>query len=1066
MTKYTTSRGSAMVNILMALAVVSVLSVASLWGYRVAMYKRAVADLSDLVTKSVAGVVTSGVLEGMEATDEEKLETLLKIDSSLQEQLPLDIYISDIAKVNPNSEYARHYGSESFVGPMKTVVSSYALKGGHGIVVLLNQIDPDVCELLLDSKMEYEAVWNLHVNNDVIYRREQMSDKRLINKVCVPIPENNAGIGEVADVGLIFQNTARSLPKLPEGTCNSQCTTEVLGYCVYTKEMPCKGDGCDRKYFDFTKCEWFCHDTNSIGDACECPADRPVWDGEQKMCLCNQQADCQANEVCLTDEDASDERKKCIACPRNFIGTKEEKCVCPAATGHFIDDDGNCICLSEGQAGNDLQTCCTPLLKSPVSSGDAIRHCCPEGTWWDDVENDCISCYNEGRQWSADKPCCFGLDALSSSTKEEDKRCCPNNTYWDGFNCTARPGVECDANNPSDCKECDASNAAEKCPAKNQYCDLTTNTCKFCEYACGGKVSEDKLSCSGSNCTANQVCVAHQIGSDCCYQEVGTYSCLNVQNVSWNSLPACTTTGTTNKICRITGTYNKGKYMVSDITMTYPAALAWCQSYGWHLATREEACLKKDTGVNDGWNCYNMKGLFPTKTTGMNEHLWMDTTRSEGATTCCNQLSITNSCSDNHATSASAKLYALCAPGLLPTNRASCGLGYYAHSTSGCLTCTAGYFCYGDPDQNPCVAGYYCPAGTSMPTACPAGTYQPKTLQSAVSACLACPAGDYCPQASVKTQKCPAGSYCPTPAEKIECPAGSYCPEGATDDVPCPQGTYQPLVGQTSANACIPCSNGEFCPAGTSEIQKCPEDYYCPNASDMVVCPAGHYCPAEATAPIMCPAGTYAKSGSHTCSICTDGTYCQEGSSEPTDCPAGSYCPTPAEKIECPTGAYCPRRSTEKTLCSAGTYQPDNGAKYKWQCLPCPTGAYCPVGSAAPTACPDGTYQPLTERSSKTQCRRCSSGSYCPSGSDTQADCPEGYYCPTPATKIDCPDNANCPAGSVEPAYPLKPAIPKNEEIIPSDDEDIPVVEETEEDTIDEQDVDFSASDEQPWRMM
>lgn len=85
-----------------------------------------------------------------------------------------------------------------------------------------------------------------------------------------------------------------------------------------------------------------------------------------------------------------------------------------------------------------------------------------------------------------------------------------------------------------------------------------------------------------------------------------------------------------------------------------------------------------------------------------------------------------------------------------------CTPGQYCDST-GLLqpagNCRAGYFCsnaseeaapvgkaYGDI----CPVGHYCPEQSYASTACAAGTYQPFTGRTNVTACLACDPGSYC----------------------------------------------------------------------------------------------------------------------------------------------------------------------------------------------------------------------------------------------------------------------------------------------------------------------------------
>jgi hypothetical protein len=98
---------------------------------------------------------------------------------------------------------------------------------------------------------------------------------------------------------------------------------------------------------------------------------------------------------------------------------------------------------------------------------------------------------------------------------------------------------------------------------------------------------------------------------------------------------------------------------------------------------------------------------------------------------------------------------------------------------TGCKPCPAGSFSYSDSDYS----------YTESCTACPKGTYQPKTGQAA---CLLCPDGQY--QGKVGQTKC------------LPCPAGSYSKGEYASDTEtctvCDKGMYQPKAGQ---DACLTC---------------------------------------------------------------------------------------------------------------------------------------------------------------------------------------------------------------------------------------------------------------------
>eukprot|EP00657_Telonema_sp_P-1_P010142 TRINITY_DN4439_c0_g1_i2.p2 TRINITY_DN4439_c0_g1~~TRINITY_DN4439_c0_g1_i2.p2 ORF type:complete len:259 (+),score=79.40 TRINITY_DN4439_c0_g1_i2:266-1042(+) len=194
--------------------------------------------------------------------------------------------------------------------------------------------------------------------------------------------------------------------------------------------------------------------------------------------------------------------------------------------------------------------------------------------------------------------------------------------------------------------------------------------------------------------------------------------------------------------------------------------------------------------------------------------------------------------------------------------------------------CGAGYYClFGATSSTPtdgitgdvCPAGSYCPIGTSVPQQCPAGTFNPSSGSSSISACYRCDAGRYCPDQAALTSgpKCIAGYFCPggqsqgNESSKI-CPAGFYCPAGSPAAIRCPVGQFQDEVGQTTCKSCPTgyfCNPKDLCPGTNMSMpQACPSGYYCPNGTTF----AEEY---------PCPIGTYSNASGLTlksqCEVCT-----------------------------------------------------------------------------------------------------------------------------------------------------------------------------------------------------
>jgi hypothetical protein len=98
-----------------------------------------------------------------------------------------------------------------------------------------------------------------------------------------------------------------------------------------------------------------------------------------------------------------------------------------------------------------------------------------------------------------------------------------------------------------------------------------------------------------------------------------------------------------------------------------------------------------------------------------------------------------------------------------------------------------------------CPRGSYCPEGSSVPVACPRGTYNSNFGQVSLGDCLDCPSGEYCDRSNLTAPNgdCGQGFYCLSRATTATpvlvsidpdsglqiggdiCPRGSYCPIGS-----------------------------------------------------------------------------------------------------------------------------------------------------------------------------------------------------------------------------------------------------------------------------------------------
>ena len=109
-----------------------------------------------------------------------------------------------------------------------------------------------------------------------------------------------------------------------------------------------------------------------------------------------------------------------------------------------------------------------------------------------------------------------------------------------------------------------------------------------------------------------------------------------------------------------------------------------------------------------------------------------------------------------------------------------------------CVPCPATFYCAtGVPLL--CPAGSACPLSTITPQQCQRGT----AAAAGSSVCSACAAGTFAPApGAAACQQCPSGHYCPPGTAvwaNLNCGRGKYCPAGSAAPLPCP---YQvPPVG-------------------------------------------------------------------------------------------------------------------------------------------------------------------------------------------------------------------------------------------------------------------------------
>ncbi|XP_036070832.1 sushi, von Willebrand factor type A, EGF and pentraxin domain-containing protein 1-like [Oryzias melastigma] len=391
-----------------------------------------------------------------------------------------------------------------------------------------------------------------------------------------------------------------------------------------------------------------------------------------------------------------------------------------------------------------------------------------------------------------------------------------------------------------------------------------------------------------------------------------------------------------------------------------------------------------------------------------------------------------------------------------------CDPGMYCKETGSIFPtgpCDAGFVCVrGVSEASPsdslrgfsCPLGHFCPVGTSVPKACPKGTFSDQRGLVDDSECQSCIPGFYCSESGLSSVSgpclpgfvCLEGSQSAAPPSGDSggvCPVGHYCSEGTSVPSPCPPGFYQNEAGGKSKDDCKPCPLGWFQDLpGQKECNPCPPGFLCmaPSASSTrgspigasspLPCPAGFTCPSEnpENPPVPCPKGTYSPvQGLITtgqCLVCPSGQFCgSEGLIEPSgQCAAGFLCisgakvPNPTDNTTgslCPPGGFC-QEGLKEGDCWAGFYC-DWGSSKADKTL-CPAGFFCPNGTKNPIPCPAGTFSSEMGSTHQENCKTCLSGYYCQDdGTSQPALCPIGHYCPAGLIYgVEFP----CPPGTVQ----------------------------------------------------
>ncbi len=287
------------------------------------------------------------------------------------------------------------------------------------------------------------------------------------------------------------------------------------------------------------------------------------------------------------------------------------------------------------------------------------------------------------------------------------------------------------------------------------------------------------------------------------------------------------------------------------------------------------------------------------------------------------------------------------------------------------------------------------------------------------------------------------------------------------DQCPIPQPGYIWGTSKTSCSpqACLitPSPGYIWANDGINCIRRCPANYYCPNATTSIQCPAGYTSgggpqtiistPASSVADCFpclssgqicttCPTSTpYFNLGLNRCvycffnSSCTGGKKCIQGTCQ---CPEYAPYDTGTTCVQCTTNSHCPSGSCVNNLCEVDAYSyscPDTQITYRGRSsgsMVAPTvyktvgliGTRCRTNETTPLTgfCGNGVSSTLKYDLLDGQCSMpalvtCRAGYYASTdwrGVYNQClPCFAGFYCPTIGLiqQYQCPAGTYCPDG-------------------------------------------------------